>query len=271
MLRLILIIVGICCILNNGRAQYAYGAKAGSLAYATVALSDSWAGLVNPAGITNVSRTTIGASYESPTLVQGISSSNFITVIPSQLLHTAIGIQNFGFDAYKEQRLSVAFAKRYHHLFAYGITANYHRLNITNYGISSAYSTDAGLHYFLAKTLTLGIAVSNFGLTKLQGQALGSTFSGFKTGLAWCFFEQGILYAQFEKQMNNKYPIGRLAIAYTLLPSLDIRVGLQSNPSIYYAGIGYYYNHWQIDFASSFQSYLGVMGYYPQSSIAYAF
>jgi hypothetical protein len=175
-------------------------------------------------------------------------ANGFITYHePLSLFNLSLGAMTYGFDLYKENRISLCFAKKISgNLFA-GAMTNLHSLSIKNYGSDLSFSFDLGLLTYLTEDIRFGFCYKN--ITR-------ATFGDYEDQIP-TIFSAGISYSPLENSNINvaaekdlELPISmRLGIEYLLLKYVALRTGFSTEPEKFTFGIGIIYSFLEVDYA----------------------
>lgn len=244
------------------------GSRITSMGNTGVAIQEAWSLQSNPAGIAALHTPVMGVTYQKNFPGTSLSTESAIFVYPMKKHAFGLGIQSFGFSAYKELRLGFAYARKFGESVYSALNFNYHQLSIPAYGSTRTYSIDGGFQYRFSNELILGAHVSNLSNSSYD-QTAGAVIPVYLAiGSSYRFSEELLLCTSLCAGNNDSGGDFRCGVEYCLLDQLALRAGLAVHPFSQYAGFGYMLKHIHVDLAVN--NHL-ILGYNPQISLGYVF
>ncbi len=253
-----LVIVIILALSSSVIPQFRPGAKQISLSNSTVAqCNDVFALFNNPAGLAQFNWREIGIYYSpAPFALKELSNAYFAYTEPTSIGAFSLGAMTYGFDLYKENKISIGYSYNYLNNFFAGLVFNYHTLSIKKYGSSSAYYINFGLLAYITNELRWGFSVQNlnratFGEEKDQIPVI------FNSGFSYDILPSVSVNASIEKDMlyNASFAAG---LEYAIVKYVSLRSGFSNEPSRYSAGIGINVSLFHLDYAMFVHQILGI-------------
>ncbi|WP_316829361.1 hypothetical protein [Pedobacter aquatilis] len=249
-------------------AQNNLGPRLTAMGNNGAAVSDVWSLKANPAGITALTQSTLSINYIKHLFSNEISTQGLVAVIPVENNFAGISLERYGFSDYNESKIGIAYSKRFGNRLSIGLNANYHQLKITNYGVSTGFSVDAGILYKLSNKLILGAYTSNPAKQKFSAtEILAEIPVSFNIGACYSVSDKVLIATTVNKVLNHVIDVS-LGVDYKIIDLLSLRGGLSVKPFKQYAGFGLNYKKLLMDMATSYDANLG---YSPQIAIGYAF
>lgn len=242
------------------------GPRITALGLTGVAMQDVWSMQANQAGLTAEKGFTIAAAYESQFLNPDLSKQSLLMVYPNKRNAFGLSFQNYGFVAYNEQRLGLAYARIFGDVSA-GIDFNYHLIKIQQYGSTQTYSVEAGLQYSLNKKLLIGAHIANPNRSTYDHQLNAAVPVSIEFGFSYRSSASLLLNGEIAKTLNSATDV-RGGLEYNMAGWLDLRGGISVNPFRQYLGMGFKYQNIRFDAAAS--SHIA-LGYSPQVALSYEF
>ncbi|MGE5400609.1 MAG: hypothetical protein ACM3S2_09410 [Ignavibacteriales bacterium] len=238
-------------------AQLNPGARQIAMANSDVAQSnDVFAVFNNPAGLAQVGWREFGIFYSpSPFGLQELAQGAFAYNEPTGIGSFSLGATTYGFELYRENRLSLAYACKLPAI-CLGAAVNYNNVSIKNYGAAGAVTLDLGILAGLTDYLSWGLSIHNlfhssFGNEKDQIPQI------FSSGFSYRASDEITLNASLEK--DRAYPPSvRAGIEYDIIRYLALRIGLSTEPDKFTAGIGLKYSYFEFDYAVFSHQDLGI-------------
>jgi hypothetical protein len=246
--RYILFFVPILLIVNS-YAQINPGAKQISLSNSDVALSnDVFSVFNNPAGLSQFNWREIGIYYSpAPFGLSELANGYVAYAEPFSFGTVALGGMTYGFELYRESKISLGYSYNYENKFFAGLTVNYHSYSIQNYGNTGAFYLNLGGLAYITHQLRWGFAISNINRASIgiDDDQIPIIFS---TGFSYDLIHTLILNLAVEKDIRYK-PSVQFGLEYNIIEYLSLRVGFQNEPARYTAGIGINYSIISLDYA----------------------
>ena len=243
---------------NICSAQINPGARQVALSHSDAALAnDVFSIFNNPAGLAQLNWREFGIYYSpSPFGMKQLANGYAAYHEPLQFGSLAIGFMTYGFDLYRENKISVAFSKIISDLFITGFAVSYQSLTIKNYGSGGGIFFNLGGLIYLTKTLRTGCAIANitratYGNEKNQIPVI------YAAGISYDIYENIALNSTIIKELDFPASL-RVGIEYNLIKHLDLRLGLSDKPNSFSSGIGINYSYFQFDYAIFTHQDLGI-------------
>ncbi|MGV3632643.1 MAG: hypothetical protein ACO1O6_15660 [Bacteroidota bacterium] len=233
------------------------GARSMSLANASVALNDVWSYHHNPGALGALKKTTFGVSYENRFLLKELQSQAFVVAHPVKKGVFSLGVQSYGYSAYRTNRLGLGYALQLSDKIFAGVQVNYLSLKINGYGSKGTVSGEAGMLAKINEQLSFGFSVLNLNQAKLV-PAQNDRFSTYlRLGLAYNVSSKVILLAEAEKEITGKLrPKG--AMEYQFSEKFFLRIGAAANPVELTFGTGFVFKKmYKLDLGSAWDQRLG--------------
>jgi len=254
--------------LNQIFAQNHVGARLTGIGENGTAVNDVWSMQANPAGISHLIKPTVSIGYAKHLFSNEISTQALVAVVPMSNNYTGFSFQHYGFTAYNELKMGLAYAKKFGNAFTAALNINYHQLKITNYGLKNGLSIDGGILYCYSERLIFGAFVQNPYKQKFSNIDIEAPIpTTFNIGASYHLTDKVLIAAGIDKIVERATAI-RMGIEYKIIEILSLRTAISTQPFKQYAGFGLKYEKLSFDMASSYDENIG---YSPQISIGYAF
>ena len=239
-------------------AQYNPGAKQISMSNSDVALSNDVFSLFNnPAGLAQMNWRELGIYYSPSPFGFSELANGFIAYHePFDFGSIGVGAMTYGFELYRENKISVGFSYNYLNKFFAGAAVNLHTVSIKNYGSDNTFYLNIGGLFYLTQYFRLGFSVQNLNRASF-GNEKDNIPLIYNTGFSYGVMEDLTFNLAVEKDIRYNYSL-RGAIEYYLLEYLSLRTGFSNEPSSYSAGIGINYSYFSLDYAFFTHTDLGL-------------
>ncbi|MBU2492705.1 MAG: hypothetical protein KJ571_08790 [Bacteroidetes bacterium] len=247
--RFILLTIVIVYVYQTCSAQFLPGAKQIALAHSDIAnVSDVFSAFTNPAGLAKINSFEMGVYYSpSPFGLKQLSNGfggasnnfNFGTL--------AACFSTYGFDLYKENKISLSFAKEIQTDFYAGISIFYNSLSIHKYGNDNTFLITIGTSAKLADNITIGFTAEN--LTRsTYGNDGGQIPSYFRSGVSYNIASEFIVHLALEKEIQNPLSV-KFGLEFEPIEFINLRLGVMNEPDTFSGGLGILYSYFRIDYA----------------------
>jgi hypothetical protein len=248
-MRFLLIILAFVSITFEAIAQYSAGARQISLSNSDVAMSNDVFSLFNnPAGLSQMNWRELGIYYSpAPFGLSELSNGYLAYNEPFDFGSIGIGVMTYGFELYRENKISVGYSYNYLNKFFAGVVLNLHTVSIINYGDDNIFYLNAGGLYYLQNDLRLGFSVHNVNRASFGSEKDNVPFV-FNLGLSYDVLDEFNFNISMEKDVRYNYSL-RGGIEYNLFDYISLRTGFSNEPSRYSAGIGINYSYFSLDYA----------------------
>lgn len=239
-------------------AQYNPGAKQISMSNSDVAFSNDVFSLFNnPAGLSQMNWRELGIYYSpSPFGFSELANGYIAYHEPFDFGSIGVGAMTYGFELYRENKISVGFSYNYLNKFFAGAALNLHTVSIKNYGSDNTFYLNIGGLFYLTQNFRLGFSAQNLNRASF-GNEKDNIPMVFSTGFSYGVIENMTFNLAVEKDVRNNYSL-RGGIEYNLLEYLSLRSGFSNEPSNYSAGIGINYSYFSLDYAFFTHTDLGL-------------
>ena len=239
-------------------SQFNPGAKEIALSNSDIAVSnDVFAIFNNPAGLGQIKHREIGAFYSpSPFGMNELKNAYAAFNQPMNFGALAIGGMIYGFELYKETKISLGTSYNYKNSFYIGATLNYKNISIQNYGSKNAIIFDIGLLAIITDELHFGFSYRNITRTSLNSGTDDLPVE-ICSGLSYKIVDKCNLSFAVEKDIRYKAS-PRFGIDYRIIEYLSLRTGFSKYPNLYSFGIGIHYSVFNFNYALFTHQELGL-------------
>lgn len=232
-------------------------ARSMALSNASVSLADLWSIQNNQAGLAWIKTPLTGISYENKFMMKELSTKTGSFIYPLKRNTIGASLSSFGYNVYNENNIKLAAAKAFGNNLSFGVGLNYFQTTIFEYGIKKLFIAEAGLQAKPFQHLTIGAHLFNLTRTKLADYNNERVPTTMRLGASYLFSEKAMLVIETEKSTEKK-PLLKTGIEYRPIPTLYIRCGISTNPSLNSFGIGLNIKQIKIDIATNYHHLLGL-------------
>ncbi len=239
---------------QNGAPSIA-GARGAAMGNASVAFTDINSAFSNQAGLAYLTDLSVTVGAESRFLLSELNSFMVAAAYPTKSGTFGLDLNYFGSDAYNEQKIGLAYARRLFSKMTMGAQLDMINTRIPEYGNKSLFTFELGFHAQLLKQVFVGAHVfSPIRLELVEDEYIPTVF---RLGLAYKPSNKLTVTGEVEKDIDFA-PNVKAGIEYAIIESFFIRFGANTNPALVSFGIGYAMkNGIGIDVSSSYHQPLG--------------
>ncbi len=250
--------------------NYPAGTRAASLSGVAVMYPDFWSVWHNQAGLGYYTHYTAGIHHENRFLVPEFALNCVGMTLPTSSGTFGISWSHFGYPAYHENKIGLAFGKAFHERFSAGVQINYLDAFINDdFGRRAAVAIEAGIMAEPVENLLIGFHVFNpsaSSLSKMDGEHIPVIL---RMGIGYRFGDHLFLGTETEKDLDIGKAFLKVGLEYRLIEYIYIRTGLSVHEYVHHSfGVGFNKFNFQADIAFSFQP---ITGYTPFFSLSYVF
>ena len=211
----------------------------------------------NQASLAQMKNVSAGVYGERRFLLDELSLYQLAVALPTKSGNFGVKTGYFGFSEYNESQIGLAYARKLGTKVDVGVQFNYNGIQISSYGNSSAINFEVGAVLHLTEKLHTGVHAYNpvggtFG--KNQEEKLASVYA---VGLGYEASDNFFISAEIEKEEDKPVNVNA-GMQYKFLPQFMARVGLATNTSNVYAGVGLFLKFFRLDAVASYHPQLGV-------------
>ncbi|WP_152269140.1 hypothetical protein [Agriterribacter humi] len=210
----------------------------------------------NIAALSALTNFSAGVYGERKFMLDETSLYTAAIAIPTSSGNFALQADYFGYDAYNESQVGIAYAIPLSNKAGIGAKFNYYSLRIPSYLKASAINFELGTIIHISDQLHTGVSIYNplsSPLGKNTGEKIASVY---KVGLGYeisaSFFTQLEVIKEKDKDVNV-----HAGLQYRPIKQLFARAGIFTGTSTCYFGIGYLYRQLRMDFSVGFHQQLG--------------
>ena len=187
-----------------------------------------------------------------------LQGAEFVVAMPMLKGYVAISLSQYGFNLYRQNQLSIAYALNLSPGFSMGLQINYRKLLIED-GIKdrSSIYPNLAMNYRINAELELSILLTNITLdprNSLRNDLWPTSYHialGYDLNSKVRMFIESSLDLEFSIQL-------RYGIEYYVSDLFVLRSGFMSDPSSFSMGFSFELKKLTIDLASSYQAFLGL-------------
>ncbi len=231
---------------------------------ASVAVQGAESLFSNPSNLWGVEKTTAFLASEWRYGVENLRPIAMGLVTPSKSSVLGFSYQYFGFGAWRDNTLGVAYARKLMSKLDIGIHLKYQHIKIPAYDAQNIIGCDLGFNTLIINNLRLGFHVQNpipFKLNETE-----TVPSVFRLGVAYQVNINVLLSLETVKSLS--YPaVFRFGMEYKFDKKWVLRGGFESYPVAFSFGLGsILFDNFKLDMALSNHSVLGLT---PAITMAY--
>lgn len=247
-------------------AQYQFQPPAAAgMGNATVAQTGMVGLYGNPAGLSSLENWGAMAFAERRFLLSELQIVSAGAALPTRSGNFGLVVQRFGFSAFHQQKLGLAYARKLGSGLAVGVLLDYFQTRIEEFGSRNTFTFEAGCQAAITPKLSIGAYVFSPAQVELaDGENLPTIM---RMGLAYRSSSKALLAVEVEKDIAHDYRI-KGGFDYQLVDNVHLRAGFQTSPATFHFGFGYRIGQqFQADAAMSSHTNLG---FSPSAGVTYS-
>jgi hypothetical protein len=225
-------------------------------AYSTKQL-DPFSFTSNQAALAQIKDAGMGIYGERRFLLAQNSVYGLAAAIPTKKGNVGLQINYAGFANFNEQKAGLAYARSLGSKIDLGVQFNYYGYKIPAYNDASTINFEIGTILHVSDKINMGVHVYNPVSGKLGKDGNEKLASAYKFGLGYDATDNFYVSAEIVKEENQPINVTG-GVQYHFKKQFFARAGFRSDNSTSFAGIGFLYNDFRIDVATSFHPQLGI-------------
>jgi len=236
------------------------GARLNSMANASVSVSDMFSVFSNPASLTTLESSCAALFFDHRYNVSGLNTYAFAYSHDIKKSKIAAGFVKFGDQLLNQNRIELAIAHKIR-MVSLGGGIGYQQLMVYENGVAKALTLQFGGNVELTPKITYGAHVYNMLRSKMDKNSQLYYPVIMKTGFSYLPNKSVIVSCEIEKD-NRFDPNFKAGIEYKIIEWMFLRMGVNSNPSNGFGGLGFKLKDWKFDYGVSFHNRLGLVHFF---------
>lgn len=255
---------------NASNDNYPAGARAAAMGNVGVMYPDFWAVWHNQAGLGFYPHLAAGIHHENRFVLPEFSLHAIGMTIPTGRGTLGFSGHYFGYQAYHESKIGLAFGKAFGERFAVGLQLDYLNTWFDNeLRNSGTLAIEAGIMAEPADNLWIGFHIFNPTGATIPEMGREKVPVILRMGLAYHFDERLFLGLETEKDLDWGEPMYKLGLEYRLIEYIYARLGIMLQEDVEHSfGIGFNLAGFHASLAFSYRQ---LVGYTPYFSLLYVF
>jgi hypothetical protein len=225
-------------------------------AYSTKQL-DPFSFTSNQAALAQIKDAGVGIYGERRFLLAQNSVYGLAAAIPTKKGNVGVQVNYAGFANFNEQKAGLAYARSLGSKIDLGVQFNYYGYKIPAYNNASTINFEIGTILHVTDKINMGVHVYNPVSGKLGKDASEKLAAAYKFGLGYDATDNFYVSTEIVKEENQPINVTS-GVQYHFKKQFFARAGFRSDNSTGFAGIGFLYNDFRIDVATSFHPQLGI-------------
>jgi long-subunit fatty acid transport protein len=232
------------------------GARSAAMGGVGAAFEDVNSVFSNQAGMAEVENLSFSLLAEQRFLLNAIRTVAAGGVLPLKSGSLGLTLNYYGTEAYNEQRVSLAYARKLMENFSIGAGLDFLNTNIPEYGSKGVMTFELGLMARFTPQLNMGVHVFNpLNVELIEGEKLPSIL---KLGLKYSPSEKVDIFGEVSKDVDFAIRT-HWGVEYEVVEDLNLRAGVATQPVEVTFGAGYKLNNGlMIDVGSRYHEVLGI-------------
>lgn len=209
----------------------------------------------NQAALAGIKSVRAGIYGEKRFLIEELSFYKVAACLPVSFGGMGISAKYFGYNEYNETQLGIAYGKSLGKVDL-GVEINFHGLQIAGYGKDELVTFEAGLVLHISEQVIAGVHVFNPTSNKFGNNHLEKISSGVSVGCGYEVSENLLVSGEVIKEEDQPVTVNA-GVQYAFAGKLFARVGIYTETTSTYFGVGLKWENFRIDITGSFHPQLG--------------
>ena len=249
--------------------MFPVSARSQGMGSVRVMLGDPWSGLQNQAGLAALQEYSFAFHYENHFLVPQMGLEAFTLCLPTRTGTLSLNYSCYGYAAYNENRIGLAFGKSFGDKFRAGLELNYMRVHqAAGHGNMHTVIPAFGIQAMPVKQLIIAFHVFNPARQGFGNHTTEPVPAIIRLGTGLLLGDEVLICLEIEKKSSVK-PASVIGMEYSVSKQIYVRMGVRFGEYAQASfGLGYQLKSLQIDLAVWRHP---VLGYSPALSVSCSF
>ena len=253
---LILLFLSTHIVINGQTIRRPVAAVYAGLGAYSINHTDVFSFVNNQASLAQMKNASVGVYGERRFMLDELSLYQLALAVPTNSGNFGVKGGYYGFSDYNESEIGLAYARKLGPKMDIGVQFNYNGILVSGYGNSSAINFEIGTVFHLTDKLNAGVHAYNPVGGKYGKNSEEKLASIYTIGLGYDASPKFFVSAEIEKEENQPVNVNA-GMQYKFLPQLMARVGIATNTSNVYAGIGLFLKTIRLDVVAGYHPQLG--------------
>lgn len=210
----------------------------------------------NQAALAHIPAITAGIHAERRFMIQAMNAYTATIAIPLSAGTFGFTAQQYGFTAYKEQKLAIAYGRQLGTKVSIGIQLDYLSRSIPVYGNAATVTAEAGILFHITGNWHAGLHTVNPAGQKI-GAAKEPLPAIWAAGIGYEASGSCLLSAEVIKEQTQ--PLNaRVMLEYRIVRPLAIMLGISTTPQLNTAAVDCSWDNLRLRLSASYHSVLGI-------------
>ena len=257
-LQLLITFAAIMLVVEKGSGQsvrYPVASKYAGMGAYSLNFVDPLSVLSNPAALANIQSVSAGIYGEKRFLLKELGLYSLSLCIPVSFGGVGFSTQYFGYEKFNETQIGLSYGKSLGKIDI-GIQINLHGMKISGYGNDMLVNFEAGAIFHISEQLYAGFHVYNPSGSKFGKDHTEKLSSAYSSGFGYEPSEKVFVSAQIIKEEDKPLTINA-GMQYVFEKKFFARLGLYTETTNLYFGIGLKWNVFRVDVTASYHPQLG--------------
>ncbi|ASZ14607.1 hypothetical protein CK934_28465 [Chitinophaga sp. MD30] len=210
----------------------------------------------NQAALAHITTITAGIHAERRFMINAMNTYTATVAVPISTGTFGLTAQQYGFTAYKEQKIALAYGRRLGTKISIGLQLDYLSRSIPTYGAASTVTAEAGILFHINNSWHAGLHTIN-----PAAQQIGATReplpSIWSAGIGYEASRNCLLSAEVVKEQTQ--PLNaRAMLEYRIVQPLAIMLGISTTPQLNTAAVDCSWESLRLRISASYHPILGI-------------
>lgn len=219
--------------------------------------TDVFSFTANQASLARLKSGAMGIYSERRFLLEELNLYSAAVAIPSRQGGFGLQADYFGFSAFNEYRLGLAYGRSLGDKVDLGLQVNYQGLRIPVYGNAATVNAEIGLLLRVTDKITAGVHAFNPVGGKLGKDGSEKIASVYKAGLGYEASSRLLVTAEVVKEEEEPVNVNA-SLHYQFHDKFFARLGVATETTSSFAGVGMLFKNFRLDLSAGYHPQLGL-------------
>ncbi len=226
--------------------------------------NDIWSSTCNPAGLSEIKKTTVGFYFQNHFLLNDLATQYFIIAFPvNKNVSSGISLFHQGNTFFSSNHLSISAAMKLSDRLQMGAQLFFHYYYQSEHDALYSVFAEMAATYKINSKINVSASLRNLNATFIRNTKTQET-QLLRAGISYMLDEKTTLHTQLYLQ-NKNYPVTAIAIDYKVKEKIVLNFQTSSSNQPFAIGLGCQLQAVNIKIAFTYHSLLGAT---PSSSFA---
>jgi hypothetical protein len=214
--------------------------------------------MYNQAALAQLPAFTAGVFSERRFMLKETALHALTMALPVSAGAFGLSVQQFGFSAFRQQKLGIAYGRPLGARLSIGLQLDYLSTSMQQYGEAATITFEAGCLLHLTPQLHAGFHVFNPPARQLDRSGLQDLPVIYTAGVGYEVSGAFLLSAELVRENSRSLTTARIMGEYRVLPRCSLQLGLSTDPQLSGGGFSFNWQNLRICLSGTYHPLLGI-------------